>query len=122
VFPPDTAQQHEAKEYKTGKKKSKLLTTCEKLPPESNRPKSFTTGDDHIQTTTTMTTATTLDRQTDALRHVRKRKRKEKNRKKTHTHCRGKKNFFFSKKELFSRRVVKKNGRKSSNESYRTRD
>jgi hypothetical protein len=77
VFPSDAAQQHEAKEYKTGKKKSKLLTTCEKLPPESNRPKSFTTGDDHIRTTTT-TTAGQTDRQTDALTHVRKRKRKNK--------------------------------------------
>ncbi len=97
MFPSDAAQQHEAKEYKTGKKKSKLLTTCEKLPPESNRPKSFTTGGDRIQTTTT-TTATTLDRQTDRRSHTRAQTQKGK----THTHTdtagEKKKKFSFSEK------------------------
>jgi hypothetical protein len=100
VFPSDAAQQHEAKEYKTGKEESKLLTTCKKLPPESNRPKSFTTGDDHIQTTTT-TTAPTLDGQTDRQTDRRSHTRAQTQKKKEHT-AEEKKSFFSPKKELFS--------------------
>jgi hypothetical protein len=103
-FPPTRLNSMKRREYKTGKKKSRLLATCEKLPPESNRPKSFTTGDDHIQTTTTTTTATTLDRQTDrlTLSHTCANAKEKKRIGKKRTAEEKKVFFFFSKKRSCS--------------------